>query len=381
MVLTLITSIPLQAQKYQIYSNSFDVNEQTTAIFNLEKTTVSIEESTDDKMHLDYRIEFENYHKSEIQLILDNINVEANLFSNHLTLTASSITKVADITYKIKTLNSLVIKEEFFKLKENSNNTVRKHKDSVIKEINKSPKEIFKDFFKAIKTEDKNGKSKKINKSNVKIMKSHFIIKIPPYLKLTINGKESQVTLFSDFENELRVILKRGFFKAKQLNNTYNKIKIEDADFKVEGIIGGDYTLNSIRKGLIGSIENAKITSEFSKIEIGEINNNVAITDFNSKYWFYNWSKDFTRFDLFSEYSKIYCFFPKTNYSLKVVGNNTFNHFDNVTIEMQPTKNEVKFNMMEVKVKGKSKSSGHINFDIVHGVIYTFNNMFYPNKN
>ena len=40
---------------------------------------------------------------------------------------------------------------------------------------------------------------------------------------------------------------------------------------------------------------------------------------------------------------------------------------------MQPNKKGEKFNMMEKKAKNKKTSSGHIDFDIIHGIVYSHN--------
>jgi hypothetical protein len=368
LVLMLITSLTSQAQKHQIYNKSFDVNEQTTAIFNLENTTVSIEESTDNKIHLDYTIEFKNYKKKEINKILEAIKAEVNLFENHLTLTTSSNTNVADITF-FNTKNGLVIKEEYFKSSNPLGVIVQKSKDSIINKINENPRiDWSKNFSDIFKTIDKKGKERNIRNKNLKMMWTKFTIKIPSYLKLTISGNESQITLRSSFSNELRVILKKGYFKAKQLNNAHNKIKVENADFKVEEIIGGDYTLSNIRTGLIGSIENAKMTSEFSKIEIGEIGENVTITDFNSKLWFYNFSNNFERFVVFSEYSKIYLFYPKTDFSLTTFGHDTVHNSGDFKTVITPNRDNKKSKMMIIGGYEKSNKN-EIKIDIVHGII------------
>ena len=181
--------------------------------------------------------------------------------------------------------------------------------------------------------------------------------------------------------NEISMSLKHGFFKGKQLSNERNKFKIEDANFKTESLRGGSYDFINVRQGLIGSIDKVIITSEFSKIEIGEIRKDVLITDFNSEYWLYNWSKNFQQFDLYSQYSKLYYFYPDTDYSLTVVGNNTVNYVGTMKISMQPTKKGEKFLMMDRKAKNNGVFAGAINLDIIDGIIYSFNDSFDPSKN
>lgn len=273
-----------------------------------------------------------------------------------------------------------MLESGFFENKNEKKEVFRKSRDSIITEIKDYHKTSLKNFFKMFKTRDDSGNKKNIRRGDVKIMRSQFTIKIPPFVKLRINAKDSQITFNDDITNELHLVLKNGSFKAKMLANPFNNLKVKNAAFLVENISGGNYTLNNITNGLIGSLENVKIFSEFSKIKIGEIAKKTTITDFNSEYWFYNFSSDFKRFDVFSEYSKIYMFNPESDYSFKAYGNNTIFHQGETKISMQPTKNGEKYNMLKHIPKGDANFSGHINFDIIHGVIYSYSNKMKPFK-
>ncbi|WP_040282679.1 hypothetical protein [Psychroserpens damuponensis] len=383
--LMLITSLSVFAQKKTVYSEQFSADKNTTAIFNLENTTVSIETSTDGKVHFDYSLEFDGYSKKQIEEELEGIKVNATKFENHITLISNSVTQISTVTYSYDSPNGLVL--DYDASQKANDSIVRKSRDSIVEEIRynafgkiKAPFKYFNDRFK---TKDDNGKLKNVRRGNIRMLRSQFVIKIPPYLKLKINGKDAQITVRDDCMAELSVVLKRGYFYAKQLINEYNLFKIENANLRAEGIVGGRYDFNNISKGLIGSLQNVKITSEFSKIQIGELKEKVSITDFNSEYFFYNWDSNFKRFDLFSEYSKIHLFYPKVHdFSMKVMGNNTKSMYgDKYVVNMQPTSKGEKFNMMERKAKGKGHFSGAINFDIIHGIIYNYNDTFTASKN
>ena len=383
-VLMLITSGSIFAQKKTVYAKSFSTDENTTAIFNLENTTVSIEASTDGKVHFDYSLEFDGYSKKEMEEQLVKIQVEATKFENNITLVSNSVTKISDVTYAYDAPNGLVLDFDGFQNRNDS--IVRKSRDSIIKEIRYNAfgkiNAPFKYFGARFKTMKENGKLKDIKRSDIKILRSQFHIKIPPYLKLKINGKDAQITMRDDSMNELSVVLKRGYFYAKQLMNEYNSFNIENANLRAEAIAGGTYSFNNISKGLIGSLQNVKINSEFSKIQIGELKEKVSITDFNSEYFFYNWNTDFKRFDLLSEYSKIHLFYPVDHdFSMKVMGNNTKSKYGSkLEVNMQPTSKGEKFNMMERKAKGEGHLSAAINFDIIHGIIYNYNDTFTKSK-
>lgn len=379
LTLMLITSVSVIAQKKTIYSKAFSVDKNTTAIFNLDNTTVAIEASTDGKVHFDYTIEFSQYSKKEVESFLKDIKIEAVLFENKLTLNASSYQNISKVAYQLDAPFGLTMDDANFNFGRANDTIRRKSKDSLIREIRGGD---FKNLgFKNFKMLDKNGEKKDIDFKNVKMYKSRFVIKLPAFLKVKIVGNQAQITFLDDVTNELSMNLKKGTLEGTYLSNSYNNFKIHQASFEFEGISGGNFSFDNVTNGKIGSIQNATINSEFSKIEIGEIQDKVSITDYNSEYWFYNWAKDFKRFDLFSEYTKLYFFYPKTHdFSFVAVGNNTVNHYENMSITMQPTKGDEKFNMMERKAKGEGHFSGAINLDMVRGILYTANDTFIKQK-
>jgi len=384
MLVLLVTVNMLSAQREVVFTKSFETNQTTSAIFNLSNTSIIIEASKDEQLHFDFALEFKGYSKNEIREQLAGIAIEATKFDNHITLMANSVSKIGNISYTLATSDELVLKFNAEATKKQE--IYRKSKDAIISEINAEgftgssmPSDYVDRHFK-VKT--KNGELKNITDENVKIIKSYFVIKIPASLKLNINATESQIRFKSDVYNELAVFLNRGDFSAALLSNPYNSIKIENAGFKAHILVGGTYDFNTVSRALIGSLENVNLNSEFSKLELGEVGKQVKINDYNSEYWFYNWSSDFKRFDLRSEYSKIHLFFPETNdFRFKVVGNNTINHLNNVSINMQPTSKGEKFNMMERKPNGKSEFAGEIYFDIVHGIIYSHDDTLVDSKN
>lgn len=198
--------------------------------------------------------------------------------------------------------------------------------------------------------------------------KSRFTIKVPDYLILKIRGNEAQIKMEDEMTNELSMDLDRGSFKAVSLSNIQNKIKVNYIRyFKVESIEGGDYTINNVNKVLIGSINGTRIHSEFSKFEIGEIQGGNIITDFNSEFWFYNWTQNFKRFNMYSEYSKINLFYPESKYSLSTFGLNTKHHLLGVVGEIGMSKSGDKTKMLTIGDQKTAKNK--IEMDIIHGVV------------
>jgi len=370
LIVILSSTIYAQQRNVEFYKNSFVTDQNTTAIINLTNTSIIIESSIDDQMHLNYIIEFDGFSEDEIKERLSEINVKATQYDNHISLTAVSESQIPNSLIRFNSDRGISLNDTSTWTKRDT--IIRKSKDSLLKIIRQGTNPYFQNPLKHFKAINKDGGLDDIKESEIDIIKNLFIIKIPPTLKFNINAKDASIYILNDLANEISISQKGGALKAKKISNPYNKIKVSDATFEVEMLQGGDYEFVHINNAKIGSINDIKIISEFSKIEIGEIQEKVAVTDFNSTYWFYNWSENFRRFDLFSEYSKIHYFFPKSDYSFKAFGNNTVNYVGDITINMQPTKNGEKYNMMGRKASGNGQFSGAIHFDIIHGIIYSY---------
>ncbi|MBT8245671.1 hypothetical protein [Winogradskyella sp.] len=378
LLLIFITSVSAFAQRHRIIKKEFTVNKNTSIVLNLDNISVAFEESTDGKIHFDYVMEFDGYSKKKMQSLIDNVSVELNGSNDVVSLNAKSKSRMYSEIYSVDSPHSITLNDVYFKPKMDS--VVRKSKDSLLKEIefknrprHLSSLKFMQDRFKVMK---KDGKLKNLTKGSLKMLRSEFVIKLPPFVKLTINAKGTNLYFRNDIQNQLSITSKDGSVKAKAITNAYNKVKVKGANFDATNLIGGDYMFKNISKGKIGEMSNARINSEFSKIEIGEIGKQTQIIDFNSEYWFYNWSNNFERFNLYSEYSKIHLFYPKANHSMKMVGNNTksligSNKFE---VNMQPTKNGEKYTIMTKDVKDETKPINEIYFDIIHGIIYTHEN-------
>lgn len=371
----LITSVMSYGQSHQILKKSIEVDKNASVVLNFENIYVAIEESTDGKIHFDYKLEFEGYSKKDIQKKINEVSAEVSNFDNGITLKAKSKNQITFETIKFKADHGITMNDDFFDTKKDS--IIRKSKDSLLAEIRVnnrlnwtgSPLKYINDRFKILK---KDGKLSNFKRGNIDIMRSQFVIKVPPFVKLNINAQNSGVYFRDDMQNEVSILSKKGALKTKALVNAYNVIRVDNTDFEAETISGGTYHFKNVKNGKIVSTQYVKIDSEFSKFEIGEIGENTTITDFNSEYWFYNWADKFERFNLYSEYSKIHFWYPTLDFSLKVIGNNTKSFLGNdVVINMQPNSKGEKYIMMTNEPDNANDVSGNIYFDIVHGIIYS----------
>jgi hypothetical protein len=356
------------AQKHKVLQKVFDTNQSTTAVLNLNHTNVTIQRSTDGKMYIDYVVEFENYPKKEVEEILEDVEIEATKFDNNIHLEINGFGQV--ISYKIE--KGFILNEDFLEAGKTTDSIlyVRKSKDSIIKQIQTPSLEGFKKISKFFKIVTEQGETSHLKKKNVKVRNSSLIIKIPKDVRLNILAEKSEITIDHNFVNELNLTCVGGTFKAKHLQNPNNNVEINDADLKIETISNGLYHFKKVKNGMIAEVKNTVIDSEFSKIEFGEIGENVKINDFNSTYWLYNFTEDFERFNVLAEYSKLYLFCPETDYELSTFGHNTIHYIDGLKITMQLNREGKKSKMMEHRAKTDTPA-GHIDLDIVNGVLYT----------
>ena len=139
------------------------------------------------------------------------------------------------------------------------------------------------------------------------------------------------------------------------INNKNNIFNLINGIFQAEEIYGGDYNLKDLYKVKIGGISNVKLETETSKIQIGEINENVSFNDFNSKIHLYNFNSKFREFKLKGDYSELSLYEIKNNnYSMDVFGFNTALNLKKVKTTFSVTKNKKLIKILEKKPKNNS---------------------------
>ena len=292
----LITSYSLQAQENKSYSEYFNTDRETAMILNLDNSHVLIEPSTDGKVSVDYNFKFEGFSKKELIKKIESISVKATSFENTITIRANEIPEEQKY-YAYDGKGAIFIDDDIFGTSNKNDSIVRKSKDSILNELRFSRLKPMSFTDNKFKIKEADGSIVNLrDRSKTKIVKGSFVIKLPPYIKLIINAKDSYVNFKGDITNELYITLNKGGLDAVKLMNRYNKIKLTDASIRIEQLLGGNYGFNNVKNGLIAALGNVTITSEFSKIELGEIAKGTYIMDFNSEYWCYNFTKDFERF-------------------------------------------------------------------------------------
>jgi hypothetical protein len=343
-----------------VYNNSFETTGVSFLDLDLKNIPLQISASLDDKIHAIFFMEFENYSKDEIKNEVKKIKVNFRKGAKKITLSIRSKTVVSKDQYFYNSDSGFVIKNDFENEKKERKTQERKTQKEILSQIrtSKLAEEVglMAEIIKQVK-KDKNSKR----------LKTSLILMVPKQLNFKIIAEEAKIILEHNETMNLSLKMTGGSFQGRRMINS--RIVINGGTLKIEEVDKSKLYLKNVTESLIGALKDTYIEVETSKIEIGEINKNVKIKDFNSELFFYSFSSNFKEFDFTGEYSKIYFYEPITDYGINAIGHDTTFHFDKTTIISQPSKSNKKSKMMGRKPKTKNPS-GIINFDIMHSIFY-----------
>lgn len=352
-----------------VLKDKFETNEST--ILNLDVDNVSIEfkESPDNKIHLDYRIVFKKDDEDLVYKVFKDINAKVSETKNVVNLEVKNSGLLREL-YNLD-VNPMINPERFKKLMNDYMKTRKeipllyRSKEALLSEIEFSMGSDLHDYFKRLKKKYPN---KDFGESGRKF-KQKFIIKVPKNLKIKIKALHSRITFHYDIEIPIEVSSFLTYLKFKKISNAENKFNLTNGIFQSQEIIGGIYNLKDLRKTAIGSISNAKIGAETSKIRIGEIGKNVELNDYNSKIYFYNFSNQFDQFKYTGDYSKLFFYNVKaSNYSMNVYGYNTTLNMNNEKTTFGSSKEKKTTKILDKKAKNNN-SSGNIELELKNGIL------------
>lgn len=372
--LMLITSWTFEAQTETetLYSKSYDTNVNTTALLEFRGSSVEISTSLDNKFHVEYYIEFINYPNRKKKEAIEKVKIESKLENNQITLSDESRNRFYNFySYRYDALLG--------RLNAKNNETTKaynyKSEVDVSKEIFEAKKPVswYVRYIQNSQRYDESEKQKMIEKHKNRKQKKYnkkIIIKIPKHLSLTINAKASKIRIEDNLENQISLRADGGMLHFKNLNNSNNIVKIKDASLIANSINGGKVVLDNAKRTIIGKLKNVKLNSEFSQLEIGNISNNVEITDFTSKYLIHNFSKDFETLNMNTEYSEVNLFLPKNGgYKLTTFGNYTKHFVENKLVEFPAEKSDSNSKMLDLKSNDNESNLSAIKINTVNGII------------
>lgn len=371
-----VTSISLSQTKKIMLKKSFKVDENTILNLDLDNANVHIIESKDNKIHFNYQITFYNYSRRKIDDLLDDTSINTSKNQNQIFLKVkNSMYLGIDIKYRpnfdyknfknpINDVYKDYIKNYFKTLKEREKKFITK--DSLLEEIDFS---IGSDFNNNIKRNIDNYPLSKPVKTDKKIEKI-FVIEIPKYVQLRINAIESDIKCDFDIITEFRMNSFKGVFKFRRINGKNNKITSSNGILETYGIRNTKIDLRDMSKVNIGSISSSKVKLESSRVQIGEIGENVEINDFSSKLYLYNFNEKFTKFNFAGDYSELSLYKVKdTNFSMDVSGFNTTLNMEGVKTSFGASTERELTKILQKKRKENSPFLGNVEVILKNGIL------------
>ena len=348
-----------------VLKKSFEVNQNTILNLDVDNATIQFVESTDNKIHIDYSILFNKDSEEVVYKAFKDLYASATKNNNVVSLEVKNSMFLGELYFIEVDIDTYKkhIKNYFRNIRPNK--FLYKSKDSLLKEIYFSSGTDSNDYFRKLKRENPNKNFGKLSRK----FEQKFIIKAPKYMLLKIKALRSKINFNYDISKSIELNSFKTYLKFKKLESKQNKFRLHSGIFQSEKVEGGNYFFKDVTKVSIGSISDAKLDTETSKIQIGEVGKNVDFKDFNSKLYFYNFYKNFETFKLTGDYSKVYFFDKKNTVSLTAFGNTTAINFDDQKFNFEPRKRKNKFIMLEKKVKNKENYYGHVDLNITHGII------------
>lgn len=355
-----------------ILCESFNVNNNTILSLDIDNVAIVFEESFDDKIHFDYTMTFGRYSKRKREIILKQTKSKIsknkdliNLKVENSEFLGMNLKYYPDYTADYKSDSAYISIKDFMR-KEVQRKNVYKTKDSLLKEIGYSEGSNLTDFLK------KNQKKYKLNEymKNKKIIIKRFVIKIPKSVKIRIKAINSDLTFNYDISQPFVLNSFKGFFKFKNITSKESEISASNGILQAYKMSNTSLNLRDMNKVVLGSFSNSILESETSKIQIGEVGTNLYIKDFDSDFNFYNYNKNFTKFNFEGDYSELYLYNVKdTNFSMDVSGFNTTLNMEGVKTLFGASKEKELTKILHKKRKENSPFLGNIDVILKNGIL------------
>ena len=113
----LLFTSTLVAQTKTVYQKSFRTHPEEKFELQTINVPVTIETSTDENIHIDFRINFENYSEKEIQEIIDQIEFQSSSQNQFTRFQVFSKTKLSVEHYTLNSQEEMILELDDLKLK------------------------------------------------------------------------------------------------------------------------------------------------------------------------------------------------------------------------------------------------------------------------
>ena len=371
-----ITSFSFSQTKKIMLKESLNADENTILNLDLDNADVHIIASADGKIHFNYEITFYNYSKRKINNLLDESVIKTSKKNNQIFLEAKNSRYLnIDLMYRpnvdyknfenpINKVYKDYLKNYFKTLRDIEKLHITK--DSLIEEIDFS---LGSDFNSYIKRNIDNYPLSKPLKTDKKIQKK-FVIAVPTNVRLRINAIESDIKCDFDITTEFRMDSFKGNFKFRRIIGKNNKITSSNGILETDGIRNTKIDLRDMSKVNIGSISKSNIKLESSRVQIGEVGENVEINDFSSKLYLYNFNENFTKFNLTGDYSELNFYkVVENNFSMDIFGHNTVLNMNNTKTSFGVNKEKELIKILQKKRKENEPFLGNIEVVLRNGIL------------
>ncbi|MDX6745605.1 hypothetical protein SHK09_02275 [Polaribacter sp. PL03] len=354
--------------KENIIKKSFKVDENTILNLDLDNVAIVFEESFDGEIHFDYSIIFGRYSKRKREIIINQSKTKVSKKNNLVSLKVGNSEFLGiNLTYMLdfNSKDYLTSFKDYVKY-EKARKHIYKSKDSVLKELASSEGNNLTNFMKRNKENYKDYSSIK----DKKVMIKKFVIKVPKNLKIRIKAIKTDITFNYDLVKPFTINSFKGVFRFKNIIGKENRIISSNGIFQAEKVTNSRLEFLDMSKVLIGEISNTDLVTETSKLETGEIGKNVSINDFNSKLYLYNFSQNFSKFNLTGDYSELNFYkLEDNNFSMDVFGHNTVLNMNDTKTTFGLSKDKKLDKILEKKAKESKTSSGTIAIELRNGIL------------
>lgn len=359
--LIVFTPTTIFCQTKSVFNTSFDVKNTDKLELNIDNIPLQIKESSDDKIHIDFKITFHNYSNKEQDSVIQQIHLEK---INKGSLLKMKIFSDQEMYRRQHTANKKMT-EEFLKI----------FKNFITNSFLSSKPMTKKEFLQEYQLEEERnreyfGEHKKdvLEKRGGKYQENLFTVFIPKRLvnSIKMEAKHCKFNFDQEVLKNVDIFADGGYMKIRKIEGS-KIIRFNGSSF-IRETENSELTIRSCVRNRIGGVKKTTVKIDESTLEIGEIGEDVKITDFNSKIYLYNFNEKFEKFNLEGEYSTIFFYEPKQDYSMTCYGNNTKFYFKNNDTDVV-SKSSIagrKSKIMERKPKRDKPFSGDINFDITN---------------
>lgn len=352
-------------EKHTIYKESFTTNINTTLVLNLNNTSALVINSPDDKVYFEYTIEFKNVRKKIKERQLKHLIVSGEKEGDKITYSTRMRNSMGDKLYNFQELLIGRLGEKSISKDSIPKVVQRKSLDSVLQDVKLS--ELFRRNKIREALNIKPSQTERRNRSVNNLIISKMVIKIPKNIDVRATLENSNVVFMDDFNNRATMNVRNTKLRFKSLGNTLNIFDCDNGYFNAEVVSGGSYNFSNTKEVRIGALSKSLLNAEFTKLEIGQIGSGNEIIDFNSKFWFYNFSKDFENFNMNTEYSEINMFYPEDKkFYLETYGYDTVHYIDNVITKGESNRKNEPIKMLII---GKETNPNKIQINSIHGII------------